>query len=84
MKSNHPYLEYKDSSAWYAVQRALHSLTENNDLILQTNEKYVIGYICHIIKQEEGLFFSKRPNSAKSKNGEIDPLNNEKYYETST
>ncbi|MEM7382779.1 MAG: hypothetical protein AAF400_00375 [Bacteroidota bacterium] len=54
MKAKHPYLEYEESSLWRAVQHALNELIENQDLVLQTREEYVIGYICQIVEQRAG------------------------------
>ena len=50
-KFNHPYTQYENSYLWDTVQRAVTDLVENKDLILQTREEYVIGYICKAIKR---------------------------------
>jgi hypothetical protein len=42
----HPYAKYENSDLWNTLQQAVTDLVENQDLMLQTREEYVIGYIC--------------------------------------
>jgi len=48
-KFKHPYIKYKDSPLWDTLQQAIIDLVENKDLVLQTKEEYVVGYICKAI-----------------------------------
>ena len=43
---NHPYKEFETSPLWSVIASALKDLVDNDDLILNTSENYVIGYLC--------------------------------------
>jgi hypothetical protein len=42
----HPYIEFENTKLWRVVEEAVLSLEMNQDLKLITPQKYVIGYIC--------------------------------------
>ncbi len=49
-----PYQSLKDSEhlSWSVVQKAISDLVKNRDIILQTPEDYVIGYLVKQIKEK--------------------------------
>jgi len=49
MKMTHPYENYKNNELWQVVEKALDDLVENQDIVLQTVDDYVIGYIVKTI-----------------------------------
>jgi hypothetical protein len=42
----HPYAKYENSDLWNTLRQAVTDLIANKDLMLQTREEYVIGYLC--------------------------------------
>ncbi len=40
----HPYSQYENTSLWLAVEKALSDMKENRDIVITTDERYVIGY----------------------------------------
>lgn len=40
-----PYDEYKKSSVWSIIEKAIDDLVDNQDLALTTQKNYVVGYI---------------------------------------
>jgi hypothetical protein len=43
---NHPYAAYEGTPMWKIVSAALKRLEENADLQIQTDQRYVVGYLC--------------------------------------
>ena len=41
----HPYENYKGNELWQVIERALDDLIKNQDIVLQTRDDYVIGFI---------------------------------------
>lgn len=54
----HPYEQYENSDLWRVVTESIADLQSNNDIIITTNEKYVIGCICEKIASK--LFEGKK------------------------
>lgn len=42
----HPYIKYENSLEWKVIHRGINELIKNKDLELQTEKKYIIGYLC--------------------------------------
>jgi len=43
---NHPYTKHEGTETWGIIKKSLRALVKNSDLALETNENYVIGYLC--------------------------------------
>ena len=43
---SHPYTKHEGTETWGIIKKSLHALVKNSDLALETNENYVIGYLC--------------------------------------
>jgi len=54
-KMDHPYKIYESSLLWEVMQKALDKMINNNDIILNTSEVYVIGFLCKQLDQEKLL-----------------------------
>ncbi len=44
-----PYAKYEKTEIWNAVEQAVSELVRNQDLIIQTGKKYMVGYICQLL-----------------------------------
>ncbi len=45
----HPYLAWKSTALWRAVEKAVSDLVENRDLVEDEYREYIVGYICKTI-----------------------------------
>ena len=50
--SQHPYVEFEGSKAWRVLDAALTSLMQNNDVVEQTDRRYIIGSLCKALAEE--------------------------------
>lgn len=44
--SQHPYVQFEGTKAWSALDAELTALAQNNDLIEQTDRRYIVGSLC--------------------------------------
>lgn len=49
------YKEYQNTPHWQVIEDAIDRLIKNNDIELMTDSKYVVGFICKQILQNEEL-----------------------------
>tara|TARA_R110002050_G_scaffold44262_1_gene105506 strand:+ start:5675 stop:5845 length:171 start_codon:yes stop_codon:yes gene_type:complete len=51
----YPYKELEKLKAWKIVNDSIKDLEDNQDIILQTQESYVVGYILKNLYEKEFL-----------------------------
>ena len=49
--NSHPYRHLEDEKEWGVIANALKDLTENNDLITKTSDRYIVGYLVKRLKE---------------------------------
>lgn len=47
----HPYEDQEDTDLWKLLDRCIQQLEENSDLKLQTDRRYVVGYLCQQLSE---------------------------------
>jgi hypothetical protein len=45
MKNKYPYAELEKMAAWAVLDKIVGDLTENKDIIEQTDRRYIVGYL---------------------------------------
>lgn len=53
---NHPYKKYEGTHLWTIIKDCLNDLKENQDIIVNTREEYIIGYLCKHLDENSGTF----------------------------
>lgn len=51
VRFEHPYLEYEGTTMWTAIESGVIDLVTNGDLVERTNRKYIVGYLCKVLKE---------------------------------
>jgi hypothetical protein len=49
--STFPYELYRGTKVWLNVEKAIHDLVENRDIVETTSRDYIVGYICKQMQQ---------------------------------
>jgi hypothetical protein len=52
ISSKHPYIEYESSEEWRILDAELTELVRNNDLVEQTDRRYIVGALCKALAQK--------------------------------
>jgi hypothetical protein len=58
----HPYEAFEGSELWRVIDTTVAELEENGDLELTTHRRYVIGYLCKRLTDEQ--LATARPSDA--------------------
>jgi hypothetical protein len=48
--STYPYAEYETDPLWKIVDKGIGDLVLNLDLVEKTDRKYIVGYLCKLIR----------------------------------
>ncbi len=54
----HPYSNLENTKLWLSIEKAIQSLTDNNDLKLQTDRSYIVGFLAKSLS-DSGLIKNK-------------------------
>ena len=52
ISSKRPYVEYEGSKEWRILDAEMTKLVRNNDLIEQTDRRYIVGALCKALAQK--------------------------------
>jgi hypothetical protein len=52
ISSKHPYVEYEGSKEWRILDAEITELVRNNDLVEQTDRRYIVGALCKALAQK--------------------------------
>jgi hypothetical protein len=47
----HPYEAYENTELWNVLDRSIQQLVVNSDIMLQTDRRYVAGYLCQQLSE---------------------------------
>lgn len=53
---NHPYKKYEGTQLWTIIKDSLNDLIENKDIIFNTREEYIVGYLCKHLDENSDTF----------------------------
>jgi hypothetical protein len=48
-RQTHPYVRWRGTPLWKAVEKAVADLVQNQDLVENEYHEYIVGYICKLI-----------------------------------
>jgi hypothetical protein len=51
---DHPYVEFEQTELWRRLEKAIQQLSDNNDIKLQTDQRYIIGYLAKSLSEQSG------------------------------
>ena len=52
---SYPYIEFENTNLWNVLKEALEELKNNQDIEITTNEKYVLGFLCKALYENDIL-----------------------------